>query len=180
MAFVAIFDIPYGVYTYCANRHSWPEYVINKTIYTIARHGEYSVFTSMDNDFDINQFLKLVTECYKSEKKSCREASLKEIKVEQSQLRGNGIKQYTYVYYRKRYGTCQLESQEVYDLETGELLGRSSEMMLNNIIFAPFYNSLLGGPSFGTLAGVEHNRGLSYDVFPRLREDVVKPLSGKD
>jgi hypothetical protein len=177
VALIATYDIPYGIYNYLVSMRNWPEYTINRTINTVNRHSEITPFSSTDNGFDINQFLKRATEIYKSERNAYSEDILKELKIDWQPPNDKGFKQYTYIYYRKKHGICQMESQEIYDLETGELLGKSREMMLRNIILLPYFNSLLGGISFGYFAEIVHNRGLSYDVFPRLSEDVVKPLS---
>ena len=172
VALIASCDILLGNYTYNANSATWPDFAVYKKVYTVSKLDETTRVNSRDITFDIKTFIKQAAVIYKNDKNVYYDTMPNELKVDAWSARNVvAFKRFVAVDYRKISGTCEMRSYEIFDLENEELLGLSRWIVLKNVTYMPFFNSMLGGQFWGYSNQSKKGeiRTLLKEIFPNCK-----------
>lgn len=172
VALIASCDILLGNYTYNANSATWPDFAVYKKVDTVTKLDERTRIDSRNIRFDIKAFIKQAATIYKSDKNVYSQTMPDDLMVNAWYSKdGKAFRRFVSVDYRKISGTCEMKSYEIFDLESEELLGLSREIVLKNVSYMPFFNSLLGGQFWGysNYSKKGEIRTLYREVFPNCK-----------
>ena len=174
VALIASCDILLGNYTYNANSATWPDFAVYKKVDTVTKFDEIARVEpiSMEINFDLKEFIKQLAVKYKNNKNVYSDARPNDLKVDTWSTQDVvANKRFVVVDYKRGGGTCEMRSYEIYDLENEELLGLSRWIVLKNISYVPFFNSMLGSPFWGYSNQSKKGeiRSLLQEVFPNCK-----------
>lgn len=172
MFLISVSDILYGNYAYMKNENSWPDYTVNRSIDTVFKYNDLSFFRPVDDNFNIKLFLSSLSLIYNSKDKTVSTETRRMLKVDLD--RPKELERYVVLEHKDlEYGTCSMKSEEIYDISTGEMLGRSREIYLLNVSYLPFFRSFLGMShsnwGYSKYSFKANNRSLRNEVFPNYK-----------
>lgn len=172
---ISLFDVIYGNIVYYKYSDSWPEYTVN----SIAKpYTPYTFAITTDNSFDSNKFVAKMRDIYKNNEDVSYIKTIETFNVHlilNAPKDSKKLHNYIFIRHEKNYGTCVMCSEEVYDLSTGKLAGRSRVIRTKNVLYSPFFYSTLRGMYWGYSKEASKtydrisgkNRSLMNDIFPK-------------
>lgn len=172
VALIASCDILLGNYTYNANSATWPDFAVYKKVDTVTKFDELGRVEPILFNFDLKEFIKQAAVKYKNNKNVYSDARPNDLKVDTWSTQNVLVnKRFVAVDYKIGGGTCEMRSYEIYDLESEELLGLTRWIILKNISYVPFFNSMLGSPFWGYSNQSKKGeiRTLLKEVFPNCK-----------